>query len=64
MPSPEAAWERAMTVQEVMLKALSGGRAIGGRLSSTVRHLGARTIRRRTAKCELNALGPPPPCVT
>ncbi len=24
MPYPEAAWERAMTVQEVMLKAISG----------------------------------------
>jgi hypothetical protein len=24
MPYPDAAWERAMTVQEVMLKALSG----------------------------------------
>ena len=24
MPYPEAAWERAMTVQEVLLKAISG----------------------------------------
>ena len=45
MSYPDAAWERAMTVQEVMLKALSGGLRLWFRAAD----LGwsPRTLRRR-----------------
>ena len=49
MAYPDAAWERAMTVQEVMMKALSG--ELHWFRAADILGFSPRTLRRRNSGC-------------
>ena len=55
MPYPEAAWERAMTVQEVMLKAISG--ELHWYQAAEVLGWSPRTLRRWRERYEAHGYG-------
>ena len=55
MPYPEAAWERAMTVQEVMLKAISG--ELHWYRAAEVLGWSPRTVRRWRERYEAHGYG-------